>query len=379
MDDKIYKILNDAKQDISGLNSKALSDKEVNSIMEKFHIETNKNNTPNKRKIKKSVVIAAVAAAIVVCGGTAAAAGYMNVFNRAAHKNDTTFTLTFPDSEETTELPLDKFAVRYNYNDIADAAKESKEKSTAETDNFNLQIESIYCDGSTLMIGISGSMKDGNPQHKQLINFYPLKINIGSKTYSSLSYGTSNEFAYLDGSLVLDEGSDNQFSGDITLILFGDEEIKEPADADITIYDIKAQENYMDENYTELGKNVKLSANISPDTFLRSSKPYTISEDGYSVRFYEISPAMMVIGFSSPDPNSSSWLNYENGSQVEHIGTSAFPDYGDDFSIGCMVPVTSGYVTASFFNKNNIDENGNIINTKEIKINMDEVISHLKK
>ncbi len=54
------------------------------------------------------------------------------------------------------------------------------------------------------------------------------------------------------------------------------------------------------------------------------------------------------------------------------------PDYGDEFSIGCMVPVTSGYVTAAFFDKSNLDENGNVINTKEIKINMDEVISHLK-
>ncbi|MDO4156828.1 MAG: hypothetical protein Q4D37_08635, partial [Oscillospiraceae bacterium] len=47
-------------------------------------------------------------------------------------------------------------------------------------------------------------------------------------------------------------------------------------------------------------------------------------------------------------------------------------------SIGCMVPVDTGYVTAIFFHKDNTDENGNIIPTKEIRIHMDEVTAALK-
>jgi len=84
------------------------------------------------------------------------------------------------------------------------------------------------------------------------------------------------------------------------------------------------------------------------------------------------------VGFRSSDPNISSWLNDENGEQIEQVGMAELPDYGDGYSIGCMVPVDNGYVTATFFNKNDSDENGNPIHIKEIRINMDEVTAALK-
>ena len=133
----------------------------------------------------------------------------------------------------------------------------------------------------------------------------------------------------------------------------------------------------MDSNYVELG-NLKFSVDVTPETSLREQEAYTITEDGDSIRFYEISPAMMIVGFHSSDPNVSSWLNDENGQPIEPVGMTALPDYGDGYSIGCMVPVDTGYVTATFFHKNNTDENGTILPTKEIRINMDEVNAALK-
>ena len=133
----------------------------------------------------------------------------------------------------------------------------------------------------------------------------------------------------------------------------------------------------MDENVAELG-NLKFSAEITPDVSLREQEPYTIIEDGYSIRFYEISPAMMIVGFRSSEPDMSSWLKDESGEPIEQVGMAALPDYGDGYSIGCMVPVDTGYVTATFFHKDNTDENGNIIPTKEIRIHMDEVTAALK-
>lgn len=227
----------------------------------------------------------------------------------------------------------------------------------------------------TLMIGLSGSMKDGNPTHKQLINLDMLTIRINDTLYGCLP--NPEGFASLDGSLVLDEGTENQFSGDIILILLQDAEITEPTTVNVSAGRITAQEHYMDNNYMELG-NLKFSVDVTPETSLREQEAYTITEDGDSIRFYEISPAMMIVGFRSSDPDISSWLNDENGQPMEQVGMAALPDYGDGYSIGCMVPVDTGYVTATFFHKNNTDENGNIIPTKEIRINMDEVSAALK-
>lgn len=378
MNNKIYEMLNDTKQDVYSLEQRQLNDNEVSEIMEKFRRETNTYCTPKKRRPRKCIIISAAAAAILICGGTVTAAAGLNVFNRQSHKNDMTFTHTIPNSDETMELPLDKFAVKYNYNDIAKSAQEIEEIRAAETDNLKLQVESVYCDGTTLMIGISGSMKDGNPKHKQLISLGNIKLSLGNVTYDILYGGEESEFAHLDGSLVLDEGKDNQFSGNITLIVLGDRTITEPETAEISIRRITASENYMDANYIKLGSNLNLSVNVYPDPSIKDDNVYTIIDGDYSVRFYEISPVMMIVGFKSPFDEDHSWLNNENGEQVESMSLRELPDYGDGFSIGCMVPVTSGYVTASFFDKNNLDENGNIINTKEIKINMNEVVSHLK-
>ncbi len=372
MKEHIYRLLNQTLQDIDRFETEQLTDEEVNMIMAKFKKEINTGNANKKRKMKRSTLAVIIAAVVAVCCGTVAvAADHMGVFNKLVHKKDMTFSL--PDVEE--ELPIDKFAVQYDYEKIADAAKPETDTITAEAEGFTLQVDSVYCDGMTLMIGISGSMKDGNPTHKQLINLDMLTIRINDTLYGCLP--NPEGFASLDGSLVLDEGTENQFSGDIILILLQDAEITEPTTVNVSAGRITAQEHYMDSNYVELG-NLKFSVDVMPDASLREQEAYTITEDGDSIRFYEISPAMMIVGFRSSDPNISSWLNDENGEQIEQMGMAELPDYGDGYSIGCMVPVDNGYVTATFFNKNDSDENGNPIHIKEIRINMDEVTAALK-
>ncbi len=372
MKERIYRLLNQTVQDADRFAAEPLTDEEVTTIMAKFKKETSTGNANKKRKLKRRTLAVIIAAAMVVCCGTVAvAADHLGVFDKLVHKKDMTFSL--PDVEE--ELPIDKFAVQYDYEKIADAAKPETDTITAEAEGFTLQVDSVYCDGMTLMIGISGSMKDGNPTHKQLIDLDMLTIRINDTLYGCLP--NPEGFASLDGSLVLDEGTENQFSGDITLLLLQDAEITEPTTINVSAGRITAQEHYMDSNYVELG-NLKFSVDVSPETSLREQEAYTITEDGDSIRFYEISPAMMIVGFHSSDPNVSSWLNDENGQPIEQVGMTALPDYGDGYSIGCMVPVDTGYVTATFFHKNNTDENGTILPTKEIKINMDEVNAALK-
>lgn len=372
MSDKIYKILNNTKQEISNADIKPLNDSEVSEIMEKFRNEINKDNASKKIKIKKSVIIAASAAAIAIFGGTAVAAGYMNVFDRQEHKNEMTFIHTVPDSTETMELPLDKFADKYDFSKIAKAAQDVPEIMSAETDNFKIQVDSIYCDGTTLLMGVSGSLKDGNPLHKQLIDLGNLKVKIGENAYDVLYGGESNGFAKVDGSLVLDEGTENCFSGSIQVVVFGDKAITKPETVEVSIRRITASENYMDNDYIELGQNITLSANVKPDESLKSRSAYTVTDGEYSVRFYEISPAMMIVGFKSNAVINHAWLNDENGNQLENIGLRELPDYNDGFEIGCMVPKTSGYVTAVFRG----EDKESVI--KEVRIDMDKVFENLR-
>lgn len=372
MKERIYRLLNQTVQDIDGSEAEPLTEEEIRMIMTKFKQEIHTGNANKKGKRKRHTLAVILAAAMVICCGTGVvAADHMGVFDRLVHKKDMTFSL--PDVEE--ELPIDKFDVQYDYEKIAEAAKPETNTILAEAEGCTLQVESVYCDGTTLMLGLTGSMKDGNPSHKQMMNLDMLTIRVDDTLYGCLP--NPEGFASLDGSLVLDEGTENQFSGEITLILLQEAAITESTTVNVSVGRITAQEHYMDENAVELG-NLKFSVDIMPDVSLREQEPYTIIKDGYSVRFYELSPAMMIIGFHSSDPNVSSWLNDENGQPIEQVGMAALPNYGDGYSIGCMVPVDTGYVTATFFHKNNIDENGSLIPTKEIRIHMDEVTAALK-
>lgn len=366
----IYRLLNHTDNDCP--EAEPLTNEEVNAFMKRFRTETNTGNPEQKGKRKTITVVTALLMA-ACCGTAAVAADHMGVFSKLTHKKD----MTFPWFGGTEELPIDKIAVPYDYEKIAEAANEVTDTVIAESEGLTIQVESIYCDGITTMIGISGSMKDGNPLHKNLIKLYPILLNMNGKDFSNNSPGYTHNHAKLDGSLVLDEGADNQFSGTIELIAFGNSEITEETTINVTIGGIMAQEHYMDlEEYVELG-SLSFSVTVTPDASLRESEPYTITENGYSVRFYEISPAMMIVGFIDPD-DQSCWLNDENGEQIEWVGLSELPDYGDGYAIGCMVPVTTGYVTAAFFEKGYYDENGKMINNKEIRINMDEVYAALK-
>lgn len=365
----IYRLLNRTENDIP--KAEPLTDEEVTAFMKRFRTENHSGKAEKKGNRKTITVITALIMA-ACCGTAAVAADYLGVFNRLTHKKDMTFQL----GGNGPELPIDKEHPAYDYEQIANAANDVMEKLPSEAENLTIQVESVYCDGTTLMIGVSGSMKDGNPEHKRYIEFYPATMYINGKVYDSTISPAERDFSSLGGSMVLDEGADNQFSGNITLIVFGDEEITEPTTVEVTLPRLVAQDNYADTNYIELG-GLSVSADVTPDTSLKASEPYTITDGDFSVRFYEISPAMMIVGFHDPN-DMSAWLNDENGNQVEWIGVGQLPDYGDEYGIGCMIPVTTGYVTATFFDKNNQDENGNILNTKEIRINMDEVYAALK-
>ncbi len=337
MEQKFAELMNQIAEHTEYPNAEPLNNEEVNNIMERFRNE-NKKITMKKRRAKvTTILIAAVCAA--ACCGTAVTA--------------------------FLQRPLDKQAVQYDYEAIGTHAQNADGSASAQS--MELSVENVYCDGITTIIGISGSLKDGNPEGKRLISLEDLTVTLGDTIYN---YNAETEgLALLRGSLTLNAQTENDFSGTIELVTF--EEISVGGTASVTFADSAAKTDYMDKDPVQLGSG-SFSADITPDLSLRSKQSYTITEDGYSVRFYEISPAMMIVGFYDPD-GSSAWLIDESRTPLEPVKVRAYPDYGDGYGMGCIIPVTDNTVTATFFDKNVQDAEGNIMYAKEIRIDMNEV------
>ncbi len=362
--DTLYQLLNYCADETDEMPEAApLTEQEVNTIMKKFR-ETHTETRKPGRSLKPSVIVLVAAAMIACLGTTTAAAARLGIFDNLAQKKDMTTALDTGD-----EVAVDKWAKDYNYEQIAEHAEELPEEITGEGDNLSVQVDEVYCDGCTTLISLSGSLKDGNPEHKQLVKLNDVMVAVNGTMYSMERV---SDFGWIDGSLTLDEGTDNQFSGSIELITFDNSEITESGTAEITIGSVSEKEWYGDENVHESG-GFALSVPLTLNHALRCETPYTITEDEYSVRFYEISPAMMMVGCTGPDEEASSWLYYENGEPAEQLDVCYLPDYGDGYRIGCMMPVTSGTMTARFFYR---DAEGGV--PKEITVNMEEVYAALQ-
>lgn len=370
MKDTLYQLLNNDAAELP--KAEAISDQEVINIMKRFkeeeHIKTSK--TRRKPKIKVALI---VAAAMTACVGTvtaaAAASGVFSKLNKAQEQ-------TFEQNGET--LPLDKEENHYNYDYIAENAVNIPEVLQAEGDNLAVEVREVYCDGCTTIIGLSGRLKDGNPDAKRLLTLNYLKARIDGQIFDS--YNEDTRPARLDGNLKLDEGTENQFSGTIKLVNFGDKEITKSATLEIEIGDVSEQVNYSEENCKK-SSGFSLAVPITPDTSKRHDQVYTIEEDGYSVRFYEIAPTMIVMGCDSSE-KWDSWIFDENGTAIEGLGFHELPDYHDGFSIACIPPVTNDTLVVSFYDKGGNhgapNENGYFPSIKEITVDMNEVYNAMK-
>lgn len=371
----LYRLFNRTTTNVP--EAEPLTDEEVNAIMKRFRTEETTGKAEERKGKKKTITIVTAIIMAACCGTAAVGAEHLGIFSRLNQKKDMTFNLHVKEEngeEYDMELPVRKVEMPYDYDKIAEAADEVADTVIAESDGLTIQVDSVYCDGQTLMISLSGSMKDGNPDHKNMIALYQeLSVIRDGKWYSHRRSNTP----FIDGWLYLDEGTDNQFSGSIEILFREEDTISEPETIEINIGYPYALENYLDEDYVPLDR-LNFSVDVVPDPSLKSNgDPYTITKDGYSIRFYEISPAMMTVGFYSPDVEGA-WIWDENGEPLSHIPLSELPDSDDGYAVCYFTPIESGTLTAYFFDKNNIDENGNIINTKEIQINMEEVTAALK-
>lgn len=128
---------------------------EINEKCRDEVLNMKRNKKKITHKMNKKAFIGIIAAAVVACGGTAAfAADYFGVFDRLSDKKDRTFV-----TQEGQELKADKYD-NNNYDIIGQNAQEAS--ASAATEEFSMNVESVYCDGSNLILGLTGSFEDGN-------------------------------------------------------------------------------------------------------------------------------------------------------------------------------------------------------------------------
>lgn len=364
MKDTLYQLLNHDASELP--TAEPISDQEVMNILKRFKEETHTPSVKTKRKPKLSVVLLAAAVSAVCVGTATVAAAKLGVFSTLSHQAERTFDCN------GTECPIDKWADHYDYDQIAENAAEVSETLIGEGENLVVEVDEVYCDGVTTLISLSGHLKDGNPDHKQQLKFYPMSAKCNGILYDQ-SYNTAS----LSCDLILDEGTDNEFSGDIKIIDFGNKEIKEPGMLEIKVGQVREMDNYTDCENPRTSDGFTLSVLVTPDHSLRlgaDKAPYTIEKDGYSVVFYEISPAMITVGVYPYDADCMVYR--ENGEVAEFIGLMKLPDY-NGMKASCMLP-TKETLTFSFFDKSGTpDEDGNFTSLKEITVNMDEVYTAL--
>jgi hypothetical protein len=264
------------------------------------------NNRKTIRHRPTGRIIAVVsAAALAACGGTFAAASRLGAFDKLTNKRDRTVTY-----ESGCTGPLDKYD-RNEYEKIAPHAVKFEEVSHAENDKFSVDLDSAYYDGIELILGFTGEMANGNEEAFSTLVF-TATIEIDGEQISP-KYGDGlDRGPNWGGSFVIDEGTDNNFTGSMTCILPCEARFDDTAEVSVKIdhiwsneistydYSTDTPHSYDVMTGSEDGR-LELSQNITADTSLVRQINKTAEKDGFYFTVYSISPAMMLCRGGYPE------------------------------------------------------------------------------
>ncbi len=291
MNKKIYQLL---KLDVSKMpENNSISDQEVNNIMKRFREENSTQPIKKRRKSKMSIAI--IAALVAACGGTTVfAATHSNLFqNLESNKTKTHVT------EDGREFQVDKTPDLNNYEMLENYADTSDELEIAENDDMSVSIESTYCDGRTLVLGLRGSLNNGNPEGYRYVGLNSIKIDCGDVVFETgnKADGISN-YTWLEGNMMLDEGTENNFSGQITLKLLEENMLTESKNAVITLKNVCIGDDYF--NVKDELSDIEIKKRIVVDKDLINGNTVEQSEDGYKVKLSDYSPASIHVEWEYP-------------------------------------------------------------------------------
>ena len=267
----------------------------------------NMRSENNRKKIKHrhtGKVIATIAVAVVAaCGGTVAAAAGLGAFDKLSNKRNRTITYS-----NGYTGSIDKFD-RNDYEKIAPHAVRFEEVSHAENDCFSVDLDSAYYDGLELILGFTGEMGNGNEEAFSTLVF-TATIEIDGEQISP-KYGDGlDRGPNWGGSFVIDEGTDNNFTGSMTCILPCEARFDDTAEVRVRITRIASNEKIIGtgehpQNYEITSAHndgaLEMSANVTADTSLVRQINKTAEHDGFYFTVYSISPAMMLCHGGYPE------------------------------------------------------------------------------
>ncbi|MBR2284339.1 MAG: hypothetical protein IJ874_07970 [Ruminococcus sp.] len=313
------------------------------------------------RRFRGTGAIAA-AAVIAICGGTAAAAANSGLFSRISSTLNGHFT-----DDSGREWDKDKFAPNYSFMDIESSTEQLQPPIPMENDDIFMQAESIYCDGTTLMIGMTASLKDGNAGGAEYINMKS-DLYMDGKLFGDISFinVNQNDVNTCYGKLYLDEGTSNSFSGVITVVFQSARTLKEPKDIEVRLSDVTPNSNIygirMEDD--EAVGDFRFTLHVTPHPEYIREINKTFENGGASITIYSISPAMALVGSTYPEEYSSGtpqlisiWTD-DNGNYMEPVGINRYY-LGDGVYANPMQPFDTKNIHVVYLDKNSdTGENG---------------------
>ncbi len=304
----------------------------------------NMKNTKITHKTNRKLVPLMIAAALAVCGGgTIIAADQLGAFDKLSSVQEN----TYKDERYIPKWDENNYAEIAKYIDTLETAAEPTESTsgTASAEpNVIVDTESVYCDGRTVMIGISGSYVHGNRNRINGLGFTSRFI-INGKTYTETdAWDEDCGFYRMESSTVQDEDSYDNFSGVVTIMLADENIITEPTTIELELFNIRRGRGGTT-SASYFPDVVKLSIPVTPQPELRNVCNLRIEEDGFAAAIYEISPAGIIVGSQFPDSYYRRFIDEhgceitqcdvgnvwydENGEPLEGLYYTSTPDYGD--------------------------------------------------
>lgn len=335
MNEKLYQLLNNDASELP--KAEMISNQEVNNIMKRFREE--KGTLPIKKRRKPMMSAIILAAVIAACGGTTVfAANHSHLFKNLESNKTKTHV-----DDNGTEWKVDKTPDLNNYEMLESFANTEDETEISSNDEISVSIESTYCDGRTLVLGLTGSLSNGNPDGYRYIGFQSIKIDCGNVVFDTASRtdGTSN-YTWLEGNMMLDEGTENSFSGQITLKLLDEYMLTESKNAVITLEGLYAGDDYFN-GYGKLN-DIVIKKCIVVDNALINDNVIEQSEDGYKVRLFDYSPASIRVEWEYPSDLSMVLFFYdEDGNEI--------PFLNEEIGTGSLTTPSSDIIYARILNK----------------------------
>lgn len=301
----------------------------------------NMKNTRITRKKNHRMTAVLIAAAVMAAGGgMMIAADSLGTFDKL---------IGVQEKKDARGFSYDKYD-RNNYEAIAENDEIPEESLSASNEKLSVACDSVYCDGSSLILGLTGEFYENVMKDYGSV-FFDCEVIVNGKTHELRGARDWDcGFWRFDGRLYRDESRENGFSGSICLGLTEEYSITEPTVIEVRMYNI-GDLNWNEPRGSRLGDDVSFTVSVTPDTTLRRTPMLSMEQDGFSAKIYEISPACIMLGSSHPE-----W--YETNTE-----TIVYPD-------GTTGPKYS--IHAGWY-----DENGNPLEPLDYTMDLDRDGCHV--